>query len=208
MSELPETRHSLLLRVKQRGDVEAWREFVEIYEPVIYRLARGKGFQHADAQDLVQEALIAVSSAIDRWDPDPGRGTFRGWLFRIARNMMINFVTRGRPHNKGGGGTSFLRLVEQQPAPDADSGTIVDREYKAELFRWAARQIRGEFHESTWAAFWRTSVEGRPIQETADDLGLSVGAVYAARSRVMARLKRKIGQAVEDGTCLERENER
>ena len=207
MHDSPETRQSLLLRVKERGDAEAWREFVEIYEPVIYRLVRQKGIQHADAQDLVQEALLAVSVAIERWNPDPSRGSFRSWLFRIARNMMINFLMRSRPQNKGGGGTSFLKLIEQQPASDSESGTIVDREYQAELFRWAARRIRSEFQESTWAAFWRTSVEGQPISEAVSELGLSVGAVYAARSRVMARLKRKIQQAVEDSTWLDREKE-
>jgi RNA polymerase sigma-70 factor (ECF subfamily) len=207
MHDSPDTRQSLLLRVKERGDAEAWKEFVEIYEPVIYRLIRQKGIQHADAQDLVQDALIAVSTAIERWNPDPSRGTFRGWLSRISRNMMINFLTRSRPENQGGGGTAFLKFIEEQPACDAENSTIFDREYQAELFRWAARRIRGEFQESTWAAFWQTSVEGRPIPNVATELGLSVGAVYAARSRVMARLKRKIQKAVEENTWLERENE-
>lgn len=194
MSDIPDTRQSLLLRLRDGGDQRAWAELLEIYEPLIYRLARRKGFQHADAEELTQEAFMAVAAAIDRWDPDPARGSFRGWLFRIARNMMINFVARARPENMGTGGTGFRRLLEQQPAPSAEDATLFGREYRCQALRWAAGEIRHEFQESTWNAFWQTAVEGRAIRETAESLQMSVGNVYAARSRVMARLKRKLKQ--------------
>jgi RNA polymerase sigma factor (sigma-70 family) len=137
---------------------------------------------------------VAVAAAIPRWDPDPGRGTFRGWLFRIARNMIANFVSRARPENMGTGGTGFKHLLQQQPAPSDEDTALVEQECRREAFRWAAREVCEEFQESTWQAFWLTAVEGRPIKETADALGLSVGAVYAARSRIVARLKRKLLQ--------------
>ncbi|MBN2472967.1 MAG: sigma-70 family RNA polymerase sigma factor [Pirellulales bacterium] len=194
MDQMPETRRSLLLRIRDPGDDEAWTEFLEIYQPLIYRFARRKGFQHADAEELTQEALIAVASAIERWDPDPRRGTFRGWLFRIARNMMINFLTRARPGEKATGGTDFHRLLQQQPAADGQSTVEFVREYRREVFCWAAREIHGEFQDVTWQAFWQTAVAGHPIAETARQLGMSVGAVYAARSRIMARLRRKAKQ--------------
>jgi RNA polymerase sigma factor (sigma-70 family) len=194
VSDIPETRPSLLLRLRAGGDQRAWAELLEIYEPLIYRLARRKGLQHADAEELTQEAFVAVAAAIERWDPDPDRGTFRGWLFRIARNMMINFLARARPENMGTGGTGFRRLLEQQPAPSAEDATLFGREYRRQAFKWAANEVREEFRESTWKAFWWTAVEGREIKETADALQMSVGAVYAARSRIMARLKRKTKQ--------------
>ncbi len=194
MNDVPDTRRSLLVRIRDRSDEQAWGEFLQIYEPLIYRLARRKGFQHADAEELTQEALVAVASAIERWDPDPNRGTFRGWLFRIARNMMINFLNRGRPEDRGTGGTGFQCLLEQHPAAAAEETTLFGEEYRREAFRWAAGEIRDDFRESTWNAFWWTAVEGRKISETADALGISVGAVYAARSRVMVRLKRKAKQ--------------
>jgi RNA polymerase sigma factor (sigma-70 family) len=194
VSDIPDTRRSLLVRLRDRGDGRAWAELLEIYEPLIYRLARRRGLQHADAEELTQEAFMAVAAAIERWDPDPSRGTFRGWLFRIARNMTINFLSRARPEDLGAGGTGFRLLLEQQPAPSPEEATLFGREYKREAFRWAAGEIREEFQESTWNAFWSTAVEGRDIKETADALQMSVGAVYAARSRIMARLKRKLKQ--------------
>lgn len=194
----PETRHSLLLRLQDRDDARAWEEFVEIYEPMLYRLIRQRGLQHADAQELTQDAMLAVAGAIDRWDADPQRGSFRGWLFRIARNMTVNFLTRRRPEQQGAGGTDFQMLLERRPDPAADAAADFEQEYQREVFDWAARQVRGEFRESTWQAFWRTAVEGEPIPETGAALGLSLGAVYMARSRVMARIKARV-EELENG---------
>jgi RNA polymerase sigma factor (sigma-70 family) len=192
MNESPETRLSLLARLHEPRDEQAWQEFVAIYQPLIYRLIRGRGLQHADAQELAQDALVAVAGAIERGTPDFHGGSFRGWLSRIARNMMINYLTRRRPGQHGGGGSDFQRLLAEHPAADDEQVTIFDLEQKGELFRWAADQIRESFQPATWQAFWRTSVGGEPISDVATSLGLSIGAVYAARSRIMARLKQTI----------------
>ena len=78
MVESPNTRPSLLVRIRDPLDERAWSEFLEIYTPLVYQLARRKGLQDADAADLVQEVFRAVAGSIDRWDPDPKRGSFRG----------------------------------------------------------------------------------------------------------------------------------
>jgi RNA polymerase sigma factor (sigma-70 family) len=192
MEEIPKTRPSLLVRIRDPQDEPAWAEFVEIYEPLVYRLARRKGFQHADAAELTQEVLLAVASAIDRWEPDPARGKFRTWLFRIARNLMINWLAREERHPRASGDSRVRDLLDQQPAPGGEDSSLFEEEYKRQAFRWAAEQIRGRFHETTWKAFWRTSVEGEPIKQVADTLGITAGAVYIARSRVMARLRQTI----------------
>lgn len=193
MYEMPATRHSLLVRLYDPQDEQAWTEFLEIYEPLIYRLARRRGFQDADAADLSQEIFRSVAVAVERWRLNPDRGSFRAWLFLIARNSMINALKKKQRRPLATGDTQFRLLLESQPAPD-DAAAMVETEYERDLFHWAAEQIRDEFRPSTWQAFWLTGVEGQTPQAAAKSVGLSVGAVYIARSRVMARLKEKIEQ--------------
>jgi RNA polymerase sigma factor (sigma-70 family) len=192
MEETPITRASLLVRIRDPQDERAWGEFLEIYGPLVHRLARLKGFQDADAADLTQEVFRAVASAIDRWDPDPSRGSFRGWLFRIARNLMVNLLASRRRHPIGTGDSDMKLLLEALPAPVGEESALFDEEYRRQIFRWAADQVRPEFREPTWRAFWLTAVDGRPAREVAETLGQSIGSVYIARSRVIARLRSTI----------------
>jgi len=194
----PTTRRSLVLRLRNLEDEAAWAEFVDVYEPLVYRLLRNKGIQDADARDLCQEVFRAVASAIDRWDPDPAKGSFRGWLFRITRNLMINFLVAQRRGPRGTGSTSVQEFLEAQPAADAAAEAEFASEFRRRAFRWAARQVKREFTDATWQAFWKTGVDNRPIAEVARELGLSVGAVYIARSRVLARLRDRVEQLTED----------
>ncbi len=194
LTEPPGTRPSLLVRLRSPRDEQAWVEFVEIYEPLVYALARRSGLQRADADDLTQDVFRAVAGAIERWDPDPARGSFRSWLFRIARNLIVNILTARRRHSAsyGTGDTDMVALLETQPASEGEDSVLFDIEYRRRLFTWAAERIRGSFHETTWQAFWRTGVDGQEINSVAESLGLTPGAVYLARSRVMARLRQEI----------------
>lgn len=198
MHPTPETRPSLLLRLRDPQDERAWCEFVEIYEPLIERLARRKGLQHADARELVQDVLVAVSGAIDRFDTDRSVGSFRGWLFRISRNLMINFLKREGRHAAGTGNSDFQRLLEEQPDPACDQTAEFDLEYRRQLFQWASERVKDGFQETTWLAFWRTCVEQRGIEDVGRELGMSRAAVYVARSRVMARLKAAVEEAATE----------
>jgi RNA polymerase sigma factor (sigma-70 family) len=199
MTEWPATRQSLLVRLKDPRDEQAWSEFVAIYLPLIDRLARGKGLQPADAADLAQEVFRAVAGAIDRYDPDPARGSFRGWLFRIARNLMINLLAARRVRPQATGDSDVQEMIERVPAPDGEDTTFFDAEYRRRVFHWAVDQVRSDFRPSTWQAFWLTAVEGQPPKSAAIAAGISVGAVYIAKSRVMARLRAVIDD-VEGGS--------
>ncbi len=205
MADVPDTRASLILRLADAQDVAAWEEFTRIYQPVVYRLARRRGLQHADAEELVQEALLAVARAVHAWVPDPRRGRFRNWLLRIARNLAVNFLTR-RKHQVWGTGDSdtlrLLALAESQPKCDAeaDVSAMFETEYRREVFRAAAARVQAAVHERTWQAFWLSTVDDLPVGDVARRLGMSVGSVYIARSRIMAHLREEVQklQAAEE----------
>lgn len=189
----PETRPSLMLRLREPQDQQAWAEFVSIYEPLVFRMLRQRGLQDADAADLTQQVILAVNQALDRWRPDGNPASFRRWLFSIARRLALRFLDRSQP-KRGVGGTDMLKLLENLPEPQHRTVALFDDECRNEVFRWAADQARGEFRESTWNAFWRTCVLNEPITQVADQLGMTTGNVYVARSRVIARLRTIVEQ--------------
>lgn len=193
-SPVPDTRNSLILRLPDKRDVEAWDQFVSIYEPLVYRLARAKGLQDADAREVVQEVLVSVSRAIEQWEFDPERGRFRDWLFRITRNLMIKFLTRRKYRPLGTGDSGIAQMLEQQtdPVSEEEESEQFDLEYRREVFRWAAEQVRKQVRERTWQAFWLSSIEGQETADVAQKLEMSVGAVHIARSRIRSRLREAI----------------
>ncbi len=191
MTFTPETRASLLIRIRDPADQSAWCEFVDIYRPVILRLARQKGLQDADAEDLAQQVLFAVSKAIERREHNRERAKFRTWLNRVAHNAILNALTRGKP-DRGSGDSEMLGLLKEHASPAGPDSDLIHLEYRREVFRWAARQVRGEFQKTTWDAFWLTAIEESPVSDVARQLGKNAGAIYAARSRVMRRIQEKV----------------
>jgi RNA polymerase sigma-70 factor (ECF subfamily) len=190
MTLSPQTRASLLIRVRNPADQAAWHEFVEIYWPVIHRLARRKGLQEADADDLAQQVLMSVAKAIEERPHDPGRARFRTWLGRVVHNAALNALTRTKPDRAAGGDAHDERVqAAESPQPESQ---LLRLELRREVFRWAARQIEREYQPETWKAFWETAVEGRSCEAVAAELEKGVGSVYAARSRVMKRLQEKV----------------
>ena len=195
MPSPPETRASLIVRLPDAADARAWDEFAAVYAPLVYRLARRHGLQPADADDLVQEVFSAVSRSIENWLDNSERGPFRAWLLRIAKNVAINFLTRPK-YRPTGNGDEFHNLA-QHAAVGGEAASEFDLEYRREIFRWAASQVRAAVTEKTWQAFWLTSVEGQPNETAARELKMSVGSVYIAKSRVMARLREIVRQFEE-----------
>jgi RNA polymerase sigma-70 factor (ECF subfamily) len=196
MADIPPTRASLLVRLRDPRDADAWREFVDLYAPLIYYHARKRGLQDADAVDLSQEVISAVAGAVGRLEYDPSRRTFRSWLFTVVRRKLSNWRRAQRHRPRGSGDSATHRLLEQSPAAE---GTASDweAEWQERVYAWACEQVRGDVSAATWQAFWRTAIDGQPGKRVAADLGLSVAAVYHARSRVLARLKALV-QSVQE----------
>lgn len=187
----PLTRASLLVQIRDGSNQTAWGEFVRLYGPVVYGFARKRGLQDADAADLMQDVMRSVSAAIGRLDYDRNQGTFRGWLFTITRNKVFNFLSARRIRPRGSGDTTTNRLLDTQP-DGSDGSDTWELEYQRRLASLAMDRVKHEFQENTWRAFWLTAVEGVAAADVARQVGMSAGAIYVAKSRVLARLKEEV----------------
>ncbi len=193
MPEFPETRESLLVQVRDPSNCRAWNEFEQLYRPVIFRIARAKGLQHADALDLVQQVLISVAASIDRYKKQEAGVRFRNWLSRVTRNAILKALTR-HPRDRAAGGTGAFDVLAAIPHVDPEADALIELEYRRELFRRAAERVRGEVQEATWLAFELTALQQTPIHRVAEILDVSIGSIYAARSRVMRRIRNAVLQ--------------
>lgn len=188
MTLTPTTRASLLLRLGNAQDHEAWLEFVSLYEPLIYRLLRQRGLQDVDARDVMQELLLAVSRNIERWQPLKERASFRSWLQRVTRNLVINWM-KSRQRRDVAGSSDLHALLDQVPVPDSAETVEFDHELRRAKFQQASQRVQSEVQPTTWQAFWDSSVAGLSLAETAAKLGMSPGAVRVAKCRVVARMR-------------------
>ena len=199
-----ETRDSLIARLPDHADQAAWQEFVELYEPLIYGIGRRHGLQPADAGDLVQEVLVAVSHSIEKFQPDPGRGRFRSWLFRVARNQSLLQLRQLNRHPRGLGDSDMGQMLNNHVGEDSTQAEF-DAALRRRTFRWAARRVRETVKPGTWEAFSRTAIGGESAKQVAEELNVDVGVVYLSRSRVMARLRRSVESVrdeIRDEICL------
>lgn len=197
---IPETRYSLISRLSDDRDQDAWAEFETVYRPVVYNSARKHGLQDADAQDLVQQVMISIARALKQRPHDRQRAKFRTWLFSVTRNAIINSVQR-RPNDLGVGNTDNLKLL-QNVAQSVDEAAKWESDYQRAIFHWAANKIRQEFADETWQAFWLTTVDGISCEAAAEKLGKEVGSIYAARSRIVRRLKKKVEEFDQSSQML------
>lgn len=196
MNELPKTRQSLLLRLSERSG-QAWHEFVDIYEKAIYQYCRGRGLQDADARDVTQEVLTAVDKRVHTWKADPSIGSFRGWLFRVARNVAVDVIREKARKAAASGDTRVVKMLAELPESEDKQASAFWLEYRSALMHWAAQKVKPDVKESTWQSFWRTAVEGQKPEIVAEQLGISVGSVYTGKCRVVARI-RKMVQHMDD----------
>jgi RNA polymerase sigma-70 factor (ECF subfamily) len=192
MPEPPLTRVTLLHRLRDGKDADAWREFIRLYGPVVYGFARNRGLQDADAADLMQEVLRSVARNADKMEYDPKRGTFRGWLYTVTRNKIYNFLNGQKNRPRASGDSAAHERLDAVPDRAEDPDSDWDLEYQRRLSAKAMDRVRHEFHKATWEAFWRTAVDGRSAGDVGVELKMTTGAVYVAKSRVLARLRDEV----------------
>ena len=187
------TRPSLLVRVRDATNDEAWRTFVDIYAPLVYKFARRRGLQDADAADLAQDVLGAVARSIRSFEYRPEKGRFRDWMLLITRRRLIRFYEQ-----------QARRADKPQPARALDqagsdgSDPEWSEEFNNRVLEAAMDRVRPEFEQSTWKAFERVWLENRPAAETADELSIRVQSVYMAKSRVLKRLMEEVQDIAEE----------
>jgi len=187
------TSPTLIVAVRQ-GDDTAWRRLVKVYGPLVLRWCQHCGLQESDAFDVSQEVMIGVNRSMAGFEHHTGGGSFRAWLWAITRNKVSSYLDKNACEPKPGGGTGALRMIES--LPDNSPETTEDI---AEMHLRALEGLKLSFSEQTWTAFWRLAVEGDAAADVAEDLGVSVWAVYKSRSRILAKLKEELGEDGEFG---------
>lgn len=198
MTSFPETRQSLIFQVRDPNNRLAWEQFVEIYRPVIYRIAIAHRMQDADAQDLSQQVLLAVASAVQRWEKANEGTRFRHWLRRIARNAIHNAVTR-RPPDQPAGSLSIDELLAELPQREDATELMIDLEYRRELYLRAAEVVRADICPDTWKDFELTVIDGLSNAQAVHTLGNCRPSV--PRQAVMSRRSLHSSDRVQRQFC-------
>jgi RNA polymerase sigma-70 factor (ECF subfamily) len=179
------TSVTLLERLRRPDDQDAWARFVHLYTPLLFQLAKQCGLQPADAADLTQDVFALLVRKLPEFRYD-GQKSFRAWLRSVTLNHWRDTRRRAACRPERGDGPLSNLVV-----PDGVE-LLEEGEYRRMLVARALRIMKADFQPDTWQAFWEHGVEGKSAPAVARALGLTVGAVYAARCRVVARLREEL----------------
>jgi RNA polymerase sigma-70 factor (ECF subfamily) len=182
------TRISLLLRARS-GEETAWRRIVDLYQPLIHGWLIRQAVLPQEADDLTQDILAAVVRELGRFAHTGRPGAFRSWLRTITVNRAREFWRSGKCRARAVGGSEFLQRVEQLEDPSSAVGQQWNEEHDQHVLRRLLVLMEQEFEPTTVRAFRRLALDGAAAREVADELGMSVAAVYGAKSRVLQRLR-------------------
>jgi RNA polymerase sigma-70 factor (ECF subfamily) len=174
---------SLLERLRRPGERAAWDRLVQLYTPLLYYWARRMGLQEPDAADLVQEVFAVLVRQLPRFTYERGK-SFRGWLRQVTVNKWRERRRRAASRREG-------NAVPERAGPDP-AEAVWEAEYHQHLVRRALDVMQSEFQPTTWRACWEMVVAGRPAADVAAQLGLTPGAVRAAKFRVLTRLRQEL----------------
>jgi RNA polymerase sigma-70 factor (ECF subfamily) len=179
------TSVSLLERLRGPASRPSWERFVLLYTPLLYSWVRRLNMEEQDAADLVQDVLTTLVEKLPEFAYDPSK-SFRAWLRAVTLNRWRNHLRR-RP------AVSLGTDVEELAGVAAETmDTLAESEYRNYLVGRALRLMRTEFEPQTWKVFWEHVALGRPPAELASEFGMSVDSVYAAKSRILRRLRQEL----------------
>jgi len=192
-----ETSQSLLERARAGPDAEAWRRLVDLYTPLLHAWIRRYALQHSDAEDIVQEVLGTLARELPAFRYDPQRGAFRSWLRAILVHRLQAFFCGRQSRPQPAGGSDGALLLEQFADPASDLSRLWDQEHDRHVAHRLLAAIQPDFEATTWRAFQRTTLDGIKPAAVAAELGMSVNAVFIAKSRVVRRLRKEMQGLVE-----------
>jgi RNA polymerase sigma-70 factor, ECF subfamily len=181
------TSATLLRRLTADCDHAAWTRFVQLYTPLLFFWARKAGLAEPDAADLVQDVFCVLVRKLPQFQYNPAK-SFRAWLRTVLLNIWRNRIRQKVVAT----GLADERLPFQEPATADHALQLEEVEYRQHLVAQAVALMQADFEPATWRACWQLVVEGRPAAQVASNLGLTVNAVYLAKSRVLATLRREL----------------
>lgn len=189
------TSVSLLDRARRQEQL-AWGRLIELYSPLVYRWCRQWGLTPSDAADAGQDVFQSVWLALPTFVHSGRTGAFRGWLKTVARNKAHDHWRRQSSEPSARAAQLSEEIAARAPVAMIEDETADDSE-RTWLYRRAVELLQTDFSESTWRAFWLVVIDGRPAQDVAAELGLSLNAVYIAKSRVLSRLRMEFSELVD-----------
>lgn len=196
-TDVSKTSLTLLGRLRQSPtDQRAWDTFVERYGPKVYAWCRRWRLQESDAQDVTQNVLLELARQMQSFVYQP-QGTFRGWLRTVSHRAYCDFLTARQRVTPGSGDDGVLAQLSSVEAR-ADLLLQLEQEYDREVLDEATARVRLRIEPHTWDAFVLTAVEGMSGAEAADRLGMQVGTVYVARSKVQKMLQEEVRRLEAD----------
>jgi RNA polymerase sigma-70 factor (ECF subfamily) len=185
-----------LLEQLRANEAAGWQRFVELYGPMVRFWCTRGGLCGPDVDDVAQEVFAAAAAGLSGFRRDRAGDTFRGWLRAITRNQLLMHHRRNRGQTQAEGGSDAWTQLQGIADPLLEPVAGEDAEMSG-LYRRALEQVRGEFPEHVWQAFWLTTVEDRAPAALADELHMTVNHIRQAKSRVLRRLREEIGDLID-----------
>jgi RNA polymerase sigma-70 factor (ECF subfamily) len=188
MSTRDHTRSSLIRRVRDPADQASWREFQELYHPVLLAYLKKQGLKDQDAHDVVQDIFLALVRALPTFELDRSRGRFRTWLWQVAWHALADWARRQRRQSKAED-EWCQHLAASCPPADREPDDEWVAAYHQRVLETVLARVRDESRPATWNCFERHVLRSRPAAEVAAELGVSATAVYTNASRILARVR-------------------